>query len=129
MSRVVVVASSDLDRNVLSDVVAPDDDLRIVVAAIEQSRLQWLANDEGDARAAAERAAERIGEKAPTDPTSVDVKPDPPSQLVRDAIAEHRPDRVVIVLREGEDASWLEDGELGKVPGQIDGVPVSRVAV
>ena len=52
-----------------------------------------------------------------------------PSQLVLDAIAEHDPDRIIVVLREGEDATWLEEGELAQVPGQIAGVPVTRVAV
>ena len=60
---------------------------------------------------------------------AVDVKPDVPSQTVLDAIAEHRPDRILVAVREGEDATWLETDELDRVPGQIAGVPVTRVAI
>jgi hypothetical protein len=57
------------------------------------------------------------------------VKPDPPQQVVRDAIAEHQPDRVVVALRDGEEATWLEEGGLDELPGEIDGVPVDRIRI
>ena len=129
MSVVVVVASAELDRDVLREHVSADDELHIVVPAVEQSPLQWLANDEDDARAQAEGVGNAIDEAAPTDASSIDVKPDLPEQLVRDAIAQHDPDRILVVLREGEDASWLEEGELAEIPGEIAGVPVTRLAV
>lgn len=65
MARVVVVASAELDRKALGDVLAPDDELHVVVPAIEQSRLQWNTNDEGAARTQAERVGEEIGRAAP----------------------------------------------------------------
>ena len=129
MSRIVVVATAPLEPGVLDATIDPGDDLHVVVAAVEQSHLQWLANDEGEARDTAERAGEEIADAAPTDTATVDVKPERPTQLVLDAIREHQPDRVVVALRDGEDASWLEDGELGNVPGQVAGVPVTRIAV
>lgn len=129
MSRIVVVSSAPLEPGVLDAVIDPTDELHVVVPAVEQSRLQWLANDEAEARAAAEQTGDRIVDAAPTDRSSVDVKPDRPAQLVLDAIREHAPDRVVVALREGEDASWLEEGELGEVPGLIAGTPVTRIAV
>jgi hypothetical protein len=109
MARVVVVASSDLPRAALSDVVSPDDELRIVVPAVQQSRLQWLTNDEDGARAEASAVGEAIRRVAPVDAKNVEVKPDLPRQLVLDAIAEHDPAKVVVALREGEDATWLEE--------------------
>lgn len=129
MARVVVVASAELDREALGDVLAPDDELHVVVPVVEQSRLQWLTNDEDAARAEAERVGEEIGRAAPADASSIEVKPDPPSQLVLDAIAEHNPDRVIVALREGDDASWLEDGELGQLRTEIQGVPITRVTL
>lgn len=125
--RVVVVSSSELDRAVLAEHVAADDELHIVVPAVEQSRLQWLANDEGDARAEAATVGEAVERAAPTEAASIDVKPDLPRQLVLDAIAEHDPDRVLVALRDGEEATWLEEGELTELPGAIDGVPLVRV--
>lgn len=125
--RVVVVASAELDRAALAAHVAPDDDLYVVVPAVGQSRLQWLANDEQEARAEAERVGEAIERGAPTEAAAIDVKPDVPRQVVLDAIAEHEPDRVVVALREGEESTWLEEGALDELPGEIDGVPVVHV--
>lgn len=125
--RVVVVSSSEVERSALGDHVAPGDELHVVVPVVEQSRLQWLANDEDDARAQARSVGDAVAEAAPADTVSVDVKPDLPRQLVLDAIAEHRPDRVVVALREGEEATWLEEGELEELPDEIDGVPLVRI--
>ena len=59
----------------------------------------------------------------------VEVKPDVPSQAVLDAVAEHDPERIIVVLRKGADASWLEDDEIGRIPTEIAGVPVTLVEV
>jgi hypothetical protein len=129
MARVVVIASAEIDREALDTVLEPGDELHVLVPAVEQSRLDWLANDEGDARAQGERVGEQIGRDAPTELASLEVKPDSPSQLVKDAIAEHRPDRIVFAVREGDEASWLEEDELERLPSRIDGVPVTRLAL
>lgn len=99
----------------------------MVVPAVEQSRLQWLANDEGDARAEAESVGHAVERAAATEADTIDVKPDPPRQLVADAIAEYRPDRVIVALREGEEATWLEEGELDELPAEVAGVPLVRI--
>lgn len=127
MARVVVVSSSQIEPGALSKVVSADDDLHIVVPAVEQSRLQWLANDDDAARADAAAVAESVATAARGEPSSVDVKPDSPRQVVLDAIAEHRPDRIVVALRDGEEATWLEDGELDGLPREIDGIPVTQI--
>lgn len=129
MARVVVVSSSQLDRSVLSEVVSAEDELYVVVPAVEQSRLQWLTNDEGSARSDAREVGEAIGRAAPGEASEVDVSPDTPNQVVLDAIAEHQPDRIVVALREGEEATWLEDGGLDELPREIDGVPVIRISI
>ena len=129
MASVVVVASSEVDRTTLDEHIDPDDELHVVIPAVEQSRLQWLTNDEGAARERAREVGDEIVQEAPVLDASVDVKRDVPSQAVLDAIAEHDPDRIVVVLRTGEDATWLEEGELAQVPGEIAGVPVIRVSI
>jgi hypothetical protein len=127
MARVVVVATSPVARDELAQHVQPDDELAVVAPAVEQSRLQWLANDEDPARAEARKVGESVAARAPTDAEAVEVKPDPPSQVVLDAIAEHDPDRVLVVVRGGEDATWLESGEAGRIPDEVGGVPVTLV--
>lgn len=129
MTRVVVVSSSQLDRDLLSEVVSADDELFVVVPAVEQSRLQWLTNDEDTARSDAREVGEAIGRAAPGEPSDVDVKPDAPAQVVLDAIVEHRPDRIVVALREGEEATWLEDGGLDGLPREIDGIQIVRISI
>jgi hypothetical protein len=129
MASVVVVASAEVDRETLADHVEPGDELHVVVPAVEQSRLQWLTNDESAARARAGQVGDEIVAEAPTVEGSVDVKRDPPTQAVLDAIAEHDPDRILVVLRTGDDATWLEEGELAEVPGELAGVPVTRVTI
>lgn len=129
MARVLVVSTVEVDRSLLVEHVDSADEVVVVVPAVEQSRLEWLANDEGDARARAREVGETIAGEAPGTASEIEVTREVPSQAVVDAIAEHRPDRIVVALREGEDASWLEEGELGEVPGLLGGVPVTRVSV
>jgi hypothetical protein len=129
MATVVVVASSEVDRSILADHVDPEDELHVVIPAVEQSRLQWLTNDEDSARVHAREVGDEIVREAPVAEASVDVKGDVPSQAVLDAIAEHDPDRILLVLRTGEDATWLEEGELAQVPGEIAGAPVTHVTI
>lgn len=129
VARVVVVSSSEIGREALAHVLGPDDELHVVVAAVEQSRLQWLANDEGEAREQARAVGEAVARAAPGDASEVDVKPDSPRQVVSDAIAEHRPDRVVVALRDGEEATWLEEDELDALPAEIDGVTLERIQI
>lgn len=129
MGRVVVVASSEVSREALGEVVAPEDELIVLVPAVEQSRLQWLANDEDEARARAARVASELEEDAPVDAAATEVKADHPGQLVLDAVAQYGPDRVVLALRQGDDASWLEQGELEAIPPTVNGVPVVHLAL
>lgn len=129
MARVVVIASAEIDREALDTVLEPGDELHVLVPAVEQSRLAWLTSAEDKARAQAERVGEQIGRDAPAELASLEVKPDSPSQVVRDAIAEHHPDRIVLALREGDEATWLEEAELDRLPSEIDGIPVTRLAL
>jgi len=129
MARVVVVASSEVSRESLGDVLEPDDELFVIVPAVEQSRLEWLANDEDAARRRAARVGREIESAAPAETTSMEVKPDHPGQLVLDAVARHSPDRVVLALRRGEKASWLEEGELEAIPASVNGVPVVHLVL
>jgi hypothetical protein len=127
--RIVVVTSVELEPALLAQIAGPGDEVHVVVPAVEQSPLQWLANEEDNARGVAEEVGRSVERAVPSGATSSEAKPDPPAQLVADAVREHRPDRVVVALRAGEDASWLESGELGRIPGTFEGVPVERIAV
>ena len=53
-----VVGAEEALRDELGDV----DEVRVVVPAVEQSKLQWLANDEDEARAEAHETSVRTAE-------------------------------------------------------------------
>ena len=127
VARVVVVASSEVDRSEFSEFVRPHNELVVVAPAVEQSFLQWLANDEDEARERAREVAEAVDQRAPTDADRMQVKRDDPVQLVQDAVAEHNPDRIFLAVRAGGAATWIEQGELAEAPSEIDGVPVTRI--
>lgn len=129
MARLVVIATSPVPRGALAEHVSAEDEVVVVAPAVEQSRLEWLTNDDGHARADAEALGESIAASAPATARQVQVNTDPPSQAARDAVAEHSPDRVLVVLRTGDDATWLEEPESGLIPPVIDGVPVVLVRV
>ena len=129
MARIVIVATAAEDRDVVAKHVDPEDELVVVVPAVEQSRLEWLANDEDGARAEAEAVGTSIANAAPPSDAVVEVKPEVPSQAVLDAVAEHDPERVIVFLHAGADATWLEDDEIARIPTEIAGVPVTLVEV
>jgi hypothetical protein len=125
MARIVVVATTPPDPDTLADYVDPSDEVVVVAPAVEQSRLDWLANNEDDARATAQAVGESVAAETTADASVVEVKPDTPQQVMRDAVAQHDPDRIVAIVRRGENATWLEDGDA--IPDAIAGVPVTLV--
>ena len=129
MARVVVVATSPVAREALDGHIDTDDELVVVAPAVEQSRLDWLTNDEKQARDDAEAVGKSIAHESRARGAAVEVKPDPPSVALVDAVAEHDPERILVVLRTGEDAAWLEDGESGRIPDEIEGIPIALVTV
>ena len=126
MASVVIVTTAELDDQLLGELVQPGDDVHVVVPAVEQSRLQWLTNAEDAPRDHAAQIAEQVAEDVPSARTTAQENRDPPSQAVTDAIREYRPDRVVLLLRAEDESTWLERGEIERVPTEIDGVPVER---
>jgi len=62
----VVVASSEVDRATLDEHVDADVELHVVIPAVEQSRLQWLTNDEGTARERAQEVGEGSFRRRPS---------------------------------------------------------------
>jgi hypothetical protein len=58
----VVFASSEVDRATLDEHV----ELHVVIPAVEQSRLQWLTNDEGTARERAQEVGEGSFRRRPS---------------------------------------------------------------
>jgi len=110
--RVLVVTTEPLPERARD--VAPEleqaDEVLVVAPAAKLTPLQWLANDEQAARAAAEEVADETARAvglagSPVEPAVGDVDP---VQAVEDALATFPADELVVVLPAGDRASFLE---------------------
>jgi GABA permease len=130
--RVLVVATSGIPpaqvAPALGDRISDDGVVRVVGTASGLSRMNWLANDEDAARAEAAERAETLAEAIP----QADVESAPgdtdPLQAIEDEVRLFGPDRIVVVTRTEDDATWLETGVVDSARTLFD-VPVTHVVV
>jgi hypothetical protein len=104
-------------------------EIHVVAPAVEQSRLQWLTNAEDDARAEAERAAENVASVAEGEAERVEaeVGDSDPLLAVEDALRTFHADEIVVAIRTGQDASWLEEGAAETIAERFPQLPVKTV--
>ena len=133
--RLLVVTTTAADEAALREEVrehagGEEVEIHVVAPAAELSRLQWLASDEDDARAEAEKLARRasaaVGETGKVEEAEIG-DPDP-LQAVEDALRTFPADELIIVTRSGEDATWLEQGSLEEVRERFR-LPTRHVAL
>ena len=127
--NVLVVSSVERPVAELRKALGEDvGEVRVVVPAVRQSRLEWLANDEDDARQRAEEAASEIAEAVPAEAEAT-VGDSDPVLAAKDALREFPADEVVVVTRPDEDATWLEEGSGKEIERELGGIPVKRITV
>ena len=85
-----------------------DVEVRVISPASDVSRLQWLANDEDDARAQAERKAEQTARSADARVVDAGVGDPDPLKAIEDALREWPADEVVVITPPEDEANWLE---------------------
>jgi hypothetical protein len=127
--RILVVTTAPLQGEEVRDRVR-DADVRVVAPAAELSRLDWLANDEDEARDDAADRAERVGRAAAPEAESVEaeVGDTDPVQAIEDALRTFPADELLLVTRRDEDAGWLEEGTAEEALARFD-LPIERVVV
>ena len=130
MRNVLVISSvpkipSDVHERLGDDVGK----VHVVTPAVKQSRLQWLTNAEDDARAEAERTAAKVAQATADDAERVEaeVGDSDPLLAVEDALRTFDADEIVVVLRKGDDASWLEEGAADTIADRFPQLPVTTV--
>lgn len=108
--RVLVVSTVPLEDDQLEQagLDADSTEIKVVAPAAKLSRLDWLTNDEDEARRQAELTAEHTADGAPHAAEAEVGDPDP-VQAIEDALREWPADEVLVVLEAGADATWLED--------------------
>lgn len=130
MRNVLVISSSEHPVEELKAALGDDvGELRVVVPAVRQSRLQWLTNAEDDAREHADAAASTIADELPASVTEASAGDADPLQAAKDALREFPADEVVVVTRPDEEATWLEEGASGEIARALGGVKVTRLTV
>ena len=127
--NVLVITSVERPIAVLREALGGDvDELRVVVPAVKQSRLQWLTNADDDAREEAEDAASSIDDATPEE-VRVEAGDSDPLQAAEDALADFDADELVVVTRPEEEATWLEEGRGADIERRFPGLEVTRLVV
>ena len=127
--NVLVISSVERPVAALREALGGDiDELKVVVPAVKQSRLQWLTNADDDARVEAEDAAASI-EHATSDDVEAQAGDSDPLQAAEDALAEFEADELVVVTRPDEEATWLEEGRAADIERSFPELKVSRLVV
>jgi hypothetical protein len=127
--RVLVVTTVPLEGPVRERVLehaGESVELRIVAPAADVSPLRWLASDEDSAREEAEQVAAQSARAV--DAAGAEVGDTDPVQAIEDALRTFEADEVVVVIRRGDDASWLEE-DAGAEARERFGVPVTQLSV
>ena len=126
--KVLVISTVSRPAAALREAIGGEiDELRVVVPVVRQSRLQWLANADDEAREDAEEAAAQLGRALPSKETESRAGDSDPVLAVEDALREFAADEVVVVTRPDEDASWLEAGKGREIAEKIHGVKFTRM--
>ncbi len=126
--RVLVVSTVRLEDDQLESIgVDPgSDEIKVVAPAAKLSRLDWLTNDEDEARREAATTAVQTANAVPH-AAEADVGDPDPVQAIEDALREWPADEVVVVTSSGDEATWLEE-RADETRYRIR-VPVTRVAL
>jgi hypothetical protein len=124
--RALVVTTVPAEESSLREAIADADEIRVVAPAADVSFLEWLTNDEDEARREADEAARRVASAAGDD-TRVEIDRTSEStdaaQAIRDALRDFAADEIVVVTRPGDDSTWLED-ETVQAALDAHGIPV-----
>ena len=126
--RILVVTTVPADTSELREALSEADEIRVVAPAADVSFLEWLTNDEDEARREAEEAAERVAAAADDARVEVDraSHDTDAAQAIPDALRDFPADEIVVVTRPGEDATWLED-ETVRAALEAHGIPTRHV--
>jgi hypothetical protein len=130
MRNVLVVSSSEWPVAALRAALGDDiDELRVVVPAVHQSRLQWLTDADDDARARADQAASSIADAVPSQQTEAFAGDSDPLLAIEDALRDFAADEVVVVTRPDEEATWLEESSSEAIAQRLGGRRVTHLVV
>ncbi len=127
--NVLVVSTVEHPEEFLCEQLGEADTLKVVVPAVRQGFLDWLANDD-KAFSRAERVAERTGENLPGETADAVAGEANLGLAVRDALASFPAHEVIVVVRPDEQQGLVESLASETAPQHsVDGVPVRYVVI
>jgi hypothetical protein len=133
--HILVVTTAPVDGEALRDRVVEhtgdgEPEVKVVATASDLSPLDWLANDEDDARAEAEARAKGVGHAVAPEAGRVvaEVGDTDPVQAIEDALRTFPADELVLVTRKEDDAGWLEEGAADEALARFN-LPVRHLVV
>jgi hypothetical protein len=130
MGRNVLVVSTveGADDAIREQLDGGVDQVKVVVPAVRQGVLDWLANDER-AFSHAQEEAERTAERLPGDTVEASAGEANVELAIRDALATFDADEIVVVVPPEEEQGLIEGAAIGGVSREVDGVPVRTLVV
>jgi hypothetical protein len=130
-SRILVIATSSVGADEIDETVerrfGRDAEVHVVAPTSQLSRLQWLTNEEDDARQDAEARAGEVADALPGETVAAGAGDADPLQAIDDALRLFPADEIV-VLTKGDEATWLESGSVESARERFD-LPVTRLVV
>jgi hypothetical protein len=128
---VLVVSASTPPSDELRSALGEDvGDVHVVAPAVRQSRLQWLTNAEDGVREGAGRTAAEVATvtvEGGAEHVEAEAGDSDPLLAVEDALRTFDADEIVVVIRTGEGASWLEAGAAETIAARFPQLPVTAI--
>ena len=129
MRNVLIVSTVERAEATLRAEVGAADTIKVVVPAVRQGVLDWLANDQ-DAFAHAEGVAERTAEQLPGVTVEAVAGEADVELAIRDALATFAADEIVVALRPEDEEGLVESEATSDAKRHtVDGVPVRLVVI
>ncbi len=127
--NVLVVSTVEHADDTIRAEIGEADTVKVVVPAVRQGFLDWLANDQ-QAFDRAEVVAERTAEALPGETVEAGAGEANVGLAIRDALATFPADEIVVAVRPEEEEGFIESIATDDAPQHsIEGVPVRFVVI
>ncbi len=127
--NVLVVSTVEHADDAIRAEIGEADTVKVVVPAVREGFLDWLANDQ-KAFDRAEEAAEQTAEALPAETVEAGAGEANVGLAIRDALATFPADEIVVAVRPEEQEGFVESAATDDAPQHsIDGVPVRFVVI
>lgn len=127
--NVLVVSTVEGADDALRDALPGDvDELKVVVPAVRQGVLDWLASDQKAFEHAREEAA-RTADVLPGETVEAVAGEADVELAIRDALATFPADEIVVAVRPEDERGAVEGAAAEDAGRSVDGIPVRRLVV